>query len=106
MFGLFNLFFPKGGKLMNEFADEIGVDRKIYKAALTEVGVNWETQETIFNGIEIDSITRNEKVELLAKGTISAAWKGGVAIDRKFPNQPEMHKYLEAVSQYAAKHGG
>lgn len=99
MFGLFG-----GFKIMNAIADEIGVDRSIYKAALTEVGVNFGGLKPIFKGMQ-EEFGEREACARLGVELLHPAMQGLEAMERKFPREGSIRVAREAVLRFAERQG-
>lgn len=82
---------------MEKLADEIGVDRKIYKTALTEVGVNFALYEQSYRAFQGP---KDEAVRNLAAETIEPAAEGALKLLQKFPSEPQNHSFIYQLEEY------
>ncbi|WP_108813403.1 hypothetical protein [Loktanella sp. Alg231-35] len=87
----------KSSKFMNRLADEIGVDRQIYKSALTEVGTNFANYEAWFRR---SSEPEAEILRELATASCEPAAAGAKRLKVKFPKEQSIDRFLEQISRY------
>lgn len=107
---MLNLFrkYRSSGKLMDQLAEEIGVDKKIFKTALTELGINFSNLEQEFEQSALDGRERGFSEEVILRracmGIISYARLGGSQLIVKFGEQPSFEAFMFALIDYQEAH--
>ena len=100
------MFFPfGGGKIVDRVADEIGIDRAVFKTALTEDGVNFAHYKIQLKAAEQMFSTEKERFLFLATGSLRPAVRGLTKLAGKFPGQPEIAQAAKAISYFSELHG-
>ena len=100
MFGLFG-----GGKIVNRMADELGIERALYKSALTEEGINFAMYKIEFQAAAETFPNEGDRIAHLARHSINPAYRGLNKIAAKFPGQPQVASGIQALETYARDHG-
>lgn len=100
MFGLFG-----GGKIVNRMADELGIERALYKSALTEEGINFAMYKIEFRAAADAFPNEVDRIAHLARHSINPAYRGLNKIAAKFPGQPQVASGVQSLETYARKHG-
>lgn len=95
MFGWFG-----GSKVMNEIADEIGIERKIFKTALTEVQVNFAIIRNLKNQIVESGTPESEAIKELSIMCFDNAHDGLLRLEARFPNQPEINRAKSSLLRF------
>lgn len=102
MLGFLKTLFSSS-RFMSRLADEIGVDRKLYKAALTEVGVNFAYYEAYYNGASKENDARIDILCLLAVQSIPETQAGAAQMLIKFPlEQERFGRFLTQIDDFLA----
>jgi len=92
--------FIKSLRFMNRLADETGVDRKLYKAALTEVNANFALYMAMYDAAKSDSRLDADPVKFLSRHLAGSALKGGLILLRRFPEQASIDEFLSSLKAY------
>src|SRR6056297_1854709 len=100
MFGLFG-----GGKIVNRMADELGIERALYKAALTEEGINFAIYKNEFHAAADGFPNEGDRIAHLARHSINPAYRGLNKIEAKYPGQPQVASGIQVLEKYAREHG-
>lgn len=100
MFGLFG-----GGKIVNRMADELGIERALYKTALTEEGINFAIYKIEFQAAADGFPNEGDRIAHLARHSINPAYRGLNKIAAKFPGQPQVASGIQVLESYAREHG-
>lgn len=85
---------------MNRLADETGVDRRLYKAALTEVNANFTLYLGMYDAAKSDSDLDVHPVKFLARHLAGPAMKGGLILRRRFPDETSIDEFLSSLETY------
>lgn len=85
---------------MNRLADETGVDRKLYKAALTEVNANFALYMGMHDAAKSDKELDVDPVKFLARHLAGSAMKGGLILRRRFPDEARIDEFLTSLETY------
>ena len=104
-------FFKKlssSNKFMDRLALEIGVERKIFKAALTELGINFSQVEQEFEQAASDGRKLGLSEEVIMQraclGIITYARLGGAQLITKFGGQPSLETFMFTMIDYQEAH--
>lgn len=100
MFGL-----TGGGKIVNRMADELGIERALYKSALTEEGINFAIYKIEYQAAAEAIPNGEDRIAHLARHSINPAYRGLNKIGAKFPGQPQVVSGIQALETYARNHG-
>ncbi len=98
MLRFFKVLFSSS-KFMNRLADEIGVDRRMYKAALTQAGTNFANYEAWYSS---PVGQRSETIGTMATSSCDPAKVGAAMLKAKFPNEESVDEFIRLVEQYQA----
>lgn len=100
--------FRSSDKFMNRLSQEIGVDKKLFKTALTELGINFSNLKKEFEQSTIDGRELGFSEEVIMQracmGIISYARLGGAQLIAKFGEQPEIEAFMFAMIDYQEAH--
>lgn len=100
--------FRSSGKFMDRLSEEIGVDKKLFKTALTELGINFSNLEQEFEQSALDGRELGFSEEVIVQracmGIISYARLGGAKLITKFGKQPEIEVFMFAMIDYQETH--
>ncbi len=88
----------RSSKFMNRLANEIGVDRSIYKTALTEVGVNFALYEGMY---QQSADSKQATLRNLALLSCEPAVAGAAVLQAKFPEQDGIREFVRQILRYA-----
>lgn len=102
MFGFLIRFF-RSQEFMDRLAMEMGVDSRIYKTALTEVGVNFASFEKSFLITKRNFSSEQDCLIDFARSSISLAKDGAIKLQSRFPGEHSIDDFLEALSLYDAR---
>ena len=97
MFGFFDFYFG-GGKIVGKIAEEIGIEKKLFKTALTEVHINFAHVKLSYRIYE--GMGEAEALRSLAPEYLQPAFTGLELLARRFPNQPEIERGFSAIIRY------
>lgn len=104
-------FFKKIGssnKFVNRLALEIGVDRRLFKTALTELGINFATLESEFKQRmehEREAGFNDETImQRACMGIISYARLGASQLIVRFGEQSEIETFMFSLIEYQEEH--
>lgn len=104
-------FFRKlysSNKFINGLASEIGVEKKIFKTALTEIGIDFSQVMEEFERLKINSRKEGLSEELIMQkaclGICSYARLGGAKLIAKFGHQPSLETFMFALIEYQEDH--
>lgn len=100
---MFRLF--GGGKIVNRMADELGIERALFKTALTEEGINFAMYKIEFQAAAEAFPKEGDRIAHLARHSINPAYRGLNKIGAKFPGQPQVASGIQALETYARDHG-
>lgn len=81
-------------------ADEIGIDRRVYKTALTQVGVNFAMYKMQFKDMVLIGVSEEDAIKLLAKDSLDAALSGLADLGEKYGTQPEIVAAISGIRKY------
>lgn len=95
MFGLFG-----GFSCVNEMADEIGIERRIFKTALTEVGVNFAHLKGKKKSFILSGKSEMDAIKELVFLSLESASAGLGRLEAKFPNQPDIDRAKASLSRW------
>lgn len=97
--------FRSSMKFMDRVSDEIGVDRKVFQTALTEMEVNFATYEQFFSQWteEKNEATRLKKLCMLL---IPKARLGAARLTLRFGEQPELETLVFRMIDYQEENFG
>lgn len=100
--------FRSSDKFMDRLAKEIGVDKKLFKAALTELGINFSHLEKEFEQSTLDGrelgFTDEVIMQRACMGIITYARLGGAQLIIKFGEIPEIEAFMFAMIDYQEAH--
>jgi hypothetical protein len=96
------------GKFMDRLALEIGVEKKLFKAALTDLGINFSQIEQDFEQVALDGRKLGFSEEVIMQracmGIISYARLGGAQLIIRFGEQPSIEAFMFAMIDYQEAH--
>lgn len=95
--------YSQGNKFIDRLAAEIGVDDKIYKAALTEMNLNFAAFNGMFKAEAATTPNENERISHFAQMSLEGAFEGAKRMKQKFPNENSIDDFISRLGQYAAK---
>jgi len=95
---VFNLF--GGFKVMNEIADEIGIERRIFKTSLTEARVNFAHFKNMKKVLILGELSEQEAIKELAPMCYDASMRGMQILDSKFPQTPDIERAIASLIRY------
>ena len=90
----------RGSKFMNSLADEIGVDRRLYKTALTQAGTNFANYEAWYDS---PVGKRRETIGTMATSSCNPAKVGAQMLKAKFPNEQSIDEFIRLIERYEAE---
>ena len=100
--------FRSSDKFMNRLALEIGVDRRLFKTALTELGINFVALEKEFlERAELErgaGFSNEQIIQRACMGIISYARLGASKLIVRFGQQPEIQVLMFAMIDYQEAH--
>ena len=100
--------FRSSDKFMNRLALEIGVDRRLFKTALTELGINFAVLEREFEQRAVHERKSGFSDEIIMQracmGIISYARLGASQLIMRFGEQPELEAFMFAMIDYQETH--
>lgn len=95
---VFSMFGGFG--LANEMADEIGVERKLYKSALTEVGVNFSRFKHQRAKLIEGGANSTVSLQVLTCMYVQELIDGIQILQNKFPHMSENSEAVSAIRKY------
>lgn len=98
MFG-FLKNFRSSMSFMTRISDEIGVDRKVFQTALTEVKVNFSACEQYFTSEDQD-LEDHTRMRRLCMMLIPQARIGAAQLRMRFGDQPQLEKLVFTMMDY------
>lgn len=94
---------------IDRLAERIGVDRKIYRAGLTEARVNFAMYEQMYELSKADMPRDADRILFFAYRLLQPAYQGVSLIQRRFPEQESLAtclRQLEAFKSEVDESGG
>lgn len=95
-------------KLVDQLAQEIGVEPKLFKAALAELDINFSQLKQAFEQKRLDErdqgFNEREMLQRACMGVISYARLGGAKLIEKFGLNPDLEAFLFALIDYQEVH--
>ena len=88
---------------MNRVADEIGVERGLFKTSLTEMKVNFSQYEEYFlsKDLHMEEQVRLKRISMLL---ILYARLGAAKLAMRFGNQPQIEDFVFKMIEYQQQH--
>lgn len=86
--------FFGGGKIVSRMADELGIERSLFKTALTEEGINFAIYKIEFQAATDAFPNEGDRIAHLARHSINPAYRG--LLKRSKPNFRDSRKLLLA----------
>lgn len=94
-----------GGRMVSRMADELGVERALFKSALTEEGINFAIYKIVYRAAAEAFPNEDDRIAHLARHSINDAYRGLKRIGAKIPEQPQVASGIQALETYAKNHG-
>ncbi|MFA3919678.1 hypothetical protein [Ruegeria hyattellae] len=100
--------FRSSDKFMDRLSLEMGVDRRLFKTALTELGINFSDLEKEFEQRAVhereSGFSDDVIMQRACMGIISYARLGASQLIVKFGEQPEIESFMFAMIDYQEAH--
>lgn len=102
MFGFFRRL-RSNANFINRVADEIGVERGLFKTALTEMKVNFSHYEEYFVSTDqhMEEQLRLKRISMLL---ILYARLGAAKLAMRFGNRPQIEEFVFKMIEYQQQH--